>query len=251
MSPARREAVALTVAVLVYSNGLAVRAMRRGSVADQAYSRTNPLFLLTVLCVLARMRRVPVVAVLRQAGLQREGLAAAFLGGTLTGLVLALPPLLFFLRPVVLNAPLEYAPIAHLTPAALRRRVWIELPLAVALFEELVFRGLLFESWRRAAGSRAGHVATALAFAGWHGMVGVDTMRRTNLGEAADPRLPAMVRRHANLLGVLGGVAATGAAGAIFGGLRDRCRGNLLGPVLAHWITDAVMVLVLHRRGRK
>ena len=59
---ARREAVALTVAALVYSNGLAILAMRRGRVADQAYRWTNPIFLLVLLSTLARARRTSVRA---------------------------------------------------------------------------------------------------------------------------------------------------------------------------------------------
>jgi membrane protease YdiL (CAAX protease family) len=245
---ARREAVILTLVALGYSNGLAILAMRRNRVADQAYRWTNPVFLVALLITLARVRRTSVPRLLREAGVQRAGWPVALGGGLVLGGVLAAPALVFFARPLVLDSPLEYGPIGGLSRRAFWLRVLIELPLGVALFEELLFRGLLWEAWARAASQPVAWAASSAVFAWWHCAVGVDTMRRTNIGVAAT-RLPRPLRRHANMLGVLGGMLSTGVAGMLLGWLRTRGRGNLLGPALAHWIADALIVAAL-RRGR-
>jgi membrane protease YdiL (CAAX protease family) len=245
---ARREAVILTLAALGYSNGLAVLAMRRGRVADQAYRWTNPVFLLALLVTLARVRHTSVRRLLREAGVQRAGWPVAVGGGIVLGGVLAAPALVFFARPLVLDSPLEYGPIGGLSRRAFWVRVLVELPVGVALFEELLFRGLLWETWAHAASEPMAWGASSAVFAGWHCAVGVDTMRRTNIGAAATP-LPRPLRRHAHTLGVLGGMLSTGVAGILLGWLRTRARGNLLGPALAHWIADALIVAAL-RRGR-
>jgi membrane protease YdiL (CAAX protease family) len=245
---ARREAVVLTLVALAYSNGLAILAMRRGRLADQAYRWTNPVFLAVLLVALPRARRTSVRALLREAGVQRAGWPVAVGGGVILGGVLAAPALVFFARPLVLDSPLEYAPIRGLSRRAFWLRVLVELPVGVALFEEVLFRGLLWEAWARAASEPVAWVASSAVFAGWHCAVGVDTMRRTNIAAAATP-LPRPLRRHAHTLGVLGGMLSTGVAGVLLGGLRIRARGNLLGPALAHWIADALIVAALRRGG--
>ena len=117
---ARREAVILTLAALGYSNGLAILVMRRGRVADQAYRWTNPVFLLAILVTLARVRRTTLRRLLRESGVQCAGWPVALGGGLVLGGVLAAPALVFFARPLVLDAPLEYGPIGGLS----RRAFW-------------------------------------------------------------------------------------------------------------------------------
>jgi len=247
MTAARREALLLTTALVVYSNGVAVLAMRRGRAADIAYRWTNPPFLLILVLALAGTRRATLRSTLRRAGLQREGWPQALAGGLALGLLLAGPPLLFFAHPLVLDAPLEYGRIRHLAPGAFWRRILLELSLGVALFEEIVFRGLLFDSWAQADGERVAQLASCATFAAWHFAVSVDTMRQTNLAAAAT-RVPAFIQRHANATGVAGGMLVTGVVGLLLSGLRGRARGNIGGPALAHWIADAAMVAALHRR---
>jgi membrane protease YdiL (CAAX protease family) len=244
-----REALGLTLVALVYSNGLAVLAMRRGTAADLAYRWTNPFFLPLLIWAVARARRVPVRAVLRACGVQTAGGPVALAGGLLLGTLLSLPPLIFFARPLVLDAPLEYGRIGDLSRRAFWLRVLFELPVGVALFEELLFRGLLTDSWARAVPPPAAHAASAAAFAGWHFMVGLDTMRHTNI-QAAATRVPRFMQTHANAIGVVGGMGATGVAGILLSLLRARGRGNIFGPTLAHWIADSAMVIALHRRAQ-
>src|SRR5689334_1143068 len=170
---ARREAVILTLVALGYSNGLAILAMQRGRVADQAYRWTNPVFLLALLITLARVRRTSVRRLLRESGVQRAGWPVALSGGLVLGGVLAAPALIFFARPLVLDSPLEYGPIGGLSRRAFWMRVLVELPVGVALFEELLFRGLLWQAWARAASEPVAWAASSAVFAGWHCAVGV------------------------------------------------------------------------------
>src|SRR5207249_3734903 len=130
------EAILLTLALLGYSNGLAVVSMRRGRAADSAYQWGNPLFCTLLLLAVARARGVSPATLLRQVGFRRAGWPRAVIGGLLLGLGLAAPPLLFFARPFLLDAPLEYGPIGGLSPGAFRRRVLFDLPVGVALMEE-------------------------------------------------------------------------------------------------------------------
>jgi membrane protease YdiL (CAAX protease family) len=246
---ARREAVILTLLLIGYSNGLAVLEARRGGVAENAFRLTNPLFLPLLLLAVASARRMPVTALLHEVGFQREGWPASLAGGLAVGLGLAGPPLLFFARPLVLDSPLEYGPIGTLTPGAFRRRLFVELPLGGALFEEVLFRGLLFDAWARAGSPRTAYLASSAAFAAWHFAVSVDTMQRTNIGAAVAP-LPAFLRPHAHRIGVLGGMLSTGVAGLLFSLVRRWGQGNIAGPALAHWLVDALMIAALYRRGR-
>ncbi len=242
----RIEAAALAAALVGYSNGLAIRAMRRGAVADESYTRSNGPFLAVLIAALAVVRGVGPGRLLHEAGLQRAGWQRSLVAGPLLGALLATPALIFFARPLVLEQPLEYDPIADLSPRAFRRRIWLELPLTVALFEEIVFRGLLDTAWRRARRPQPA-LATSLTFAAWHWAVSVDTMRRTNIAAQAT-RVPLLLRRHANALSVGGGMMATGVVGLALSALRRWCGGNLLGPVLAHWIADALLVAALRRK---
>ncbi|MGI8589057.1 MAG: CPBP family intramembrane glutamic endopeptidase [Chloroflexia bacterium] len=246
----KREAVLLSAALLAYSNGLALIAMRRGRAADAAYRWTNPVLMALLLPALSRARRLPVSAILLDAGLHTRNLPQALGGGLLLGVLLSGPPLIFFARPLVLDEPLEYGRIDRLTPRAFWWRMLVELPFGIAMFEELTFRGLLFSAWSRAASPRTANLATAATFAAWHFAVSIDTMRHTNIQSAA-VRVPKLVQRHANALGVGGGMAVTAVGGLLFSGLRLRVGGSVFAPALAHLIVDASMVAALHRRGQR
>jgi membrane protease YdiL (CAAX protease family) len=246
---ARIEALALAAALIGYSNGLALWTMRQGRAADEGYRGGNLPFLALLVGAVAAWRGVGPRVVLREAGMRRPG-GRDLLGGLLLGGLLALPGMIFFARPVVLREPLHYDPIAGMSAGAFRRRIWLELPLLVALFEELAFRGLLHEAWRRAGWARGAGAATTATFAAWHWAVTVDTMRRTNIA-AEVTRVPRLLRRHANAVGVAGGLAATAVAGGAFTALRAGTGGRMAGPILAHWIADALLVAALHRQNSK
>ncbi len=103
----------------------------------------------------------------------------------------------------------------------------LEIPVATAWTEEMLFRGLLQTVAVRALGPTFGPLAQAVAFGLWH----IPDARRVG-----DP--------------VLGTVVVTGVAGWVFGWLARRS-GSVLAPVLAHIAFNesaAVAAMVVQRR---
>ncbi|MFL5732464.1 MAG: CPBP family intramembrane glutamic endopeptidase [Chloroflexia bacterium] len=236
-----REALLLGVLLTGYSNGVALWAVRRGGAPDRVFQALNPV--LTALMLGYASRRPGGVA---EVGLRREGLGLSLAAGLGVGLGLAGPPLFFFHKPLVLDSPLEYGPISSFTRREMLVDVLWRVPVGVALLEELGFRGLLYAALRRSLPAWAAVAGSALAFGGWHFMVTATSAAQTNLGDA---RLPRFLKPHVQPLAVAGGMLTTGVAGLAFGALRERT-GNLAGPMVAHWLVDALMTVALWRRGR-
>ncbi len=112
-------------------------------------------------------------------------------------------------------------------PANVRRWMALEIPLATAWTEEMLFRGVLETLARRAVGRTGGRLVQAVMFGLWH----IPDARR-----AGDS--------------VVGTIVVTGSAGWVFGWLAERS-GSVLAPVLAHAAvneTAAVAALALQRR---
>jgi membrane protease YdiL (CAAX protease family) len=151
----------------------------------------------------------------------------------------------FFYRPVLLDTPLEYGPIAGLSRRELVRELFLDMPIGIAVLEEMAFRGLLYSAVRERGPAWQAIAWSGAAFAGWHFTVTATSARQSNLVEAA--RLPDFLRPYTLPLAVLGGMLSTGIAGALFGLLRERT-GNLAGPIAAHWAVDGLMIYALWRR---
>jgi membrane protease YdiL (CAAX protease family) len=112
-------------------------------------------------------------------------------------------------------------------PANPVRWLALEIPIATAWTEEMLFRGLLQTVAVRAIGPTVGPLVQAAAFGLWH----IPDARRVG-----DP--------------VLGTVLVTGVAGWVFGWLAKQS-GSLLAPVLAHAAFNesaAVAALVVQSR---
>lgn len=112
-------------------------------------------------------------------------------------------------------------------PADRVRWLALEIPVATAWTEEMLFRGLLQTVAGRAVGPTGGRLVQAAAFGLWH----IPDARRVG-----DP--------------VLGTVLVTGVAGWVFGWLAARS-GSVLAPVLAHAAFNesaAVAAMVLQQR---
>ncbi|TSD96676.1 CPBP family intramembrane metalloprotease [Skermania sp. ID1734] len=131
---------------------------------------------------------------------------------------LALPPLREFLH----NDRYDNLGAALLS-------AFVIIPVATVLPEELIFRGVLLGSWLRAASPAWSIACSAVVFGLWH--------VTSSLGLAAgNAGLSAQLGsgRTGQILGVLGAVAATTVAGAVFGWLRWHAR-SLLPSVVLHW----------------
>lgn len=166
-------------------------------------------------------------------GLRASGWAGSILlgiglGGLMTLLVLA--SLLGF-RAIGWSSTTTY--LQPEAPAAFAQLV-LRLLLVTALCEELWFRGLLQASWGRLLEPWCGLLVGAVLFAAWHLAVWGWTLERVTL----TPAIPLVLTYPAGLL-------MLGIAGLLFGWLRQ-ATGHLAGPIVAHWIIDvALVVLVL------
>ncbi|WP_235677934.1 Rv0804 family intramembrane glutamic endopeptidase [Mycolicibacterium sarraceniae] len=116
---------------------------------------------------------------------------------------------------------------ARRIPADPVRWLALEIPIATAWTEEMLFRGALQAVAVRAVGPTVGPLVQAAAFGLWH----IPDARRVG-----DP--------------VLGTVLVTGVAGWVFGWLAKRS-GSVIAPVLAHMAFNesaALAALALQRR---
>ncbi len=108
------------------------------------------------------------------------------------------------------------------TPTGAFYRAVVRFPLGTALFEEVVFRGVIDGLWRR-RGDRAARVATAVAFGCWHL---VPTYREF-------PKMAIAITPRRRVLATLGGAVVTGLSSIGFTMLRERS-GGVVAPWLAH-----------------
>jgi membrane protease YdiL (CAAX protease family) len=143
--------------------------------------------------------------------------AAALAGGAVAlGAVVSATGRLFNDRRVVDVGRAEAA--YHLT---------VRIPLATALAEELMFRGVLLALFRQRRSATAALLWTSLLFGAWHVLPTIDHYQGNPASDLiADPR-------RGRRLAVLATTLSTAGAGAGFAWLRLRS-GSVLSPVLAH-----------------
>lgn len=156
----------------------------------------------------------------------KTGLALA------AGLALTLPPMAFFIFPVLVSS-LDYTPIKSLSLTALLFRLLIEIPFLTALGEELLFRHYLFEKFKR-DGFLKTALLNAFIFTLWHIVVVLRTVLDTNLSQNA----------FLTGLSYLGGLVSVFVGGLVFGWVRYRT-GSFLYSALTHWLNVALMGLVI------
>ena len=106
-------------------------------------------------------------------------------------------------------------------------RPLIRIPLGTVVFEELLFRSVLFGLFVRLRGEVVAVVATALLFGLWHVVPAWETADGAAASVAA---------------AVAGTVAVTTAAGILFALLRRWSR-SVVAPFLAHWATNSLAYL--------
>jgi uncharacterized protein len=111
-------------------------------------------------------------------------------------------------------------------------RSLVRFPIGTALFEEVMFRGVLYGMWRQAGKShRAATALTAIAFGVWHLIPARDAL----LGNPLEDRLTSRGSR----LGVIaGGASLTGVSSFGLTWLRTQS-GSLLAPWLIHSAVNA------------
>ena len=236
-----REPLVLSALFVAYSNGLAIWAESHKRFPEALFRRLNP-FVIVALLLYASRRPGGIPAT----GLRVRGLMRSIGEGITSGIGLSIVPLLFFRRPVLLDTPLEYGPVAKMTRREMLEDVLLRVPVGIALFEELAFRGLLYSALRRSYSVRTSMLWSAAAFAAWHLVVTYTSAKQTNIADTL--RVPERARPVVTPMvvpvTVAGGMVTTGFAGIIFALLRERTH-SLVGPILAHWIVDALMIAAL------
>ncbi len=102
----------------------------------------------------------------------------------------------------------------------------LRIPVGTAVFEEVLFRGVLFGALARMASRNAALVASSALFGLWHVLPTLDALETNAAGDVAESGL--------GLVGaVVGSVVVTALAGAAFAWLRERAD-SLVAPVVAH-----------------
>jgi membrane protease YdiL (CAAX protease family) len=225
--------VAIVLAILISVNLIAHFTTAWASVA------TIPL---AALAMIALSRRLGFTWA--ELGLSREhgksglkyALGAVALVLVVVGVGVALP----FTRPFFLVD--RFATLSGAVVASM-----VIIPLQTVIPEELAFRGVLHGSLARAMGVRGALVVGSLLFGFWH--------IASSLGLTAGNRgLSAFLEAGllGQILGILGAVAATTAAGVVFIWLRQRS-GSILAPIALHWSANGMgalaAALVWHASG--
>jgi len=166
-------------------------------------------------------------------GLRRAGAArGAAIGALAAGAIAAAGVVVLRLAPSVIGQPVGYAPLARVSGDELARHIALFLPLGAVVPEELAFRGTLLGGLLARSRVRTAVVASALAFALWHGTVAWFTVMNT--------ALPAVLIIPA----ALGALVVVFAGGLIMAGLRV-ATGTLATSVAAHWVFNAVILVGL------
>lgn len=160
-----------------------------------------------------------------------RGAAIGVLVGTVAGA--AGVAALRLVAPAIVGGPIEYAPLAAVSGSELLWHLVVFLTLAVAVPEEIAFRGALLAMLVRARGARAGIALSAVVFGLWHGSVAIATVASTTVAGT-----------------VWAAVAAGGAFAVVFVGglalatLRIRT-GTLATTIAAHWTFNAAVLVGL------
>ena len=123
------------------------------------------------------------------------------------------------------------------TAATAGRAALTRIPLAVAMPEEVAFRGVLDAALRRHLAPSTASAWGALAFGAWHAL-GAATLARDNAGLGR----VLGTGRSATAAGVGGAVATTALAGVGFLALR-RATGSVLPGIAVHWALNASAAL--------
>lgn len=117
------------------------------------------------------------------------------------------------------------------------RRVWVRFPLGTALFEEVVFRGVVPAAFRHRP-PWVRETISACAFGAWHIIPTWRTLAANARGRSLRP-----VGKVAT---VLAGSAAAGVAGLAFAGLRA-VGSSLAAPWLTHTVVNSLATLLATR----
>ncbi len=232
-----KQVVALSLVLVLFSNGLALFLWVTGLNRQFVYVPWTLALLVTILWWARRFGGLSWA----EMGLSGSAWRHSAAGGVLSGLGLAIPLVIFLAFPFLLAQPVQYREIQTLDALGLLWRLGIEATLATALTEEILFRGILQALFKRALNTAPALVAANLAFALWHLVANALSIQQNAL---ALPLLPSNV---AQIIGYLGSLLAVGTGGFVLSVLRERTN-HLAGSICLHWGAVAAMTLVIYLR---
>jgi membrane protease YdiL (CAAX protease family) len=203
-----RTACVVTVAVLV-----AYHEARRLAIPHHLHFVTNTAMIgvMAAIAVAASLSRAEIGV---GSGSWRKGLAYGAVVVAVIGVVVSAVALLGF------DPTSDMADRAAVSGREMLFQVFVQIPIATVLFEELAFRGVLAPLLERLTSPGRALAMASVLFGLWHVQ-------------------PDQFDSWGGVGSVLGTVAATTVAGAGFLVLKRRS-GSLLAPALAHWGTNGV-----------
>lgn len=154
---------------------------------------------------------------------------SALVGATL-GAIVILPVVLYFVFPVGLADGIGHEDIEEETWGGFLLWAFVNQPLGTALFEEVLFRGVLLAKMTVAWGQRQALIASSVTFALWHLVINFRTIQNSDV---ASPAVLAALAQVISLFGVFLG-------GLFLGLLRQRTH-NLAASVTFHWLVVTAM----------
>lgn len=230
-----RRAIGLSIALIVLSNGITLFIYLAGVDRQWVYFFWAVVVLATVLWW---ARRSPQLSC-EELGLCSKSWKRSFVIGALVGCVLAIPSVAFLVFPFLLAEPVHYREIQELSLLGLLWRLGIELTIATALTEEILFRGVLQALFRRSLNTTRTLIATNVVFALWHLAINALTLQQNVM---VLPLIPVAL---AQAIGYLGSLVAVGIGGIILSILRERTN-HLAASIAAHWVSVAAMTVLVY-----
>ncbi len=209
---------------------------------DLAFPRTWVLYSRAVLLPLAAVAWAVRVEGFRPAelGITIRNIGPSAATGLAAAVVVGVPAVLYLLFPIgVSEGSLDYHRASHHNLGTFLFWAMVRYPLSAALFEEVLFRGVLLALALRAFGSARGIVLSASAFAAWHIVVNYTTIGDSSVAD--DAAIFALAQVVA--------LAALFVGGLVLAAIRQRT-GSLAGPIAFHWLAIVAMNAVLFAQSR-
>ena len=173
-------------------------------------------------------------------GLTTRNLRAGAAIGLAAAVAISVPAALYFLYPIgVSGGSIDYENFADDSVGKFIFWSAVRYPVHAAVFEEVLFRGVLLALALRSFGVTGGIVFSAAAFAAWHVAVDYDTMADSNVADNAAFLAFAQA----------GALVALFAGGLAFAVMRRRT-GSLAGPIVFHWLAVVAMNATLFVQSR-
>lgn len=221
----------LSLGVLCWNNLVGLLAQ---DVHDVIYVPTNLAFLgLAAALVVPRARLDR-----EQAGLARGRLRGSAAVGLLVGLLVPVPVFLMLALPEAAEEAPTNPRLEEIGAGEFAYQVAVRIPLGTALFEEGLFRGVLYGTFLRAGGHGAAMLWSSGLFGLWHVRPTYELLRENERFADGAPLVG----------GIVGGVAATFVGGLLFAWMR-RKTGHVAGCVTAHALINSLSAVAVYLRG--